>query len=69
MAAVGVIVGGVAAAAAAKALAGVLYGVGPADPLAWLMAFAVVLGICLLAHAVPARRAATVNPVDSLRAE
>ena len=33
------------------------------------VALSVVLGICLLAHAVPARRAAAVNPGDSLRAE
>ena len=69
VAAVGIIVGGLAAAGAATALSGLLYGISPADPLAWLMAFAVVLGICLLAHTVPARRAASVNPVDSLRAE
>jgi ABC-type antimicrobial peptide transport system permease subunit len=66
---VGVILGGLAAAGAANALAGLLYGISPADPLAWLTAFAVVLGVCLLAHLVPARRAASVNPVDSLRAE
>jgi predicted permease len=69
MAAAGAIVGGLGAAGAARAIAGLLYGVSPADPLAWFIAFAVVLGICLLAHAVPARRAASVNPVDSLRAE
>ena len=69
MAAVGAIAGGLGAAGAARALAGVLYGVSPADPLAWLAAIVVVFGICLLAHAMPARRAAAVNPVDSLKAE
>ena len=66
---VGIVVGTIGAAGAANALEGFLYGIAATDPLAWLTAVATVLGICLLAHALPARRAAAVNPVDSLRAE
>jgi ABC-type antimicrobial peptide transport system permease subunit len=69
VAGIGAVLGSLAAAAAAALLSRVLYGIGPADPVAWAGAFGLVGGITLLAHAVPARRAASVNPVDSLRAE
>jgi len=67
--ATGTAVGVLLAATAALALARVLYGVSPADPIAWIAALAIVGGVSALAHVVPARRAATVNPVQALRAE
>jgi len=67
--AAGLASGLVCAAGAARLLHGLLFGVTASDP-AVLAAVAVVLGIAaLLASFIPARRAASVNPVDALRAE
>jgi predicted permease len=66
---VGLLVGGVVAAAATRSLAGALYGVGIGDPVAWGAAAAVVLVVSLLANLVPARRAARVDPSEALRTE
>lgn len=67
--AIGIGSGGVAAAVAAGVLTRTLYGVGAADPVTWLAALAIVFSISLVAHGVPARRAASVNPAIALRAE
>jgi predicted permease len=67
--AAGIAIGLVCSVAAATLLRGLLFGVRAADP-ETLAAVAVVLGIsALLASYIPARRAASVNPVDALRAE
>ena len=67
--AIGIGLGAVAAAVAAAVLTRTLYGVGAADPLTWLAALVIVFSISLVAHGVPARRAASVNPAIALRAE
>jgi len=67
--AVGIAVGGLAAGAAARLLSRTLYGVSAVDPLTWTAALIVVFGISLIAHAIPARRAASINPALALRAE
>jgi ABC-type antimicrobial peptide transport system permease subunit len=58
---------------AALALAGLvraqLYGIGPNDPLAIVLATGVLAVVALLAGYIPARRAATYDPVRVLRAE
>jgi len=67
--ATGIAIGLVCSVAAATLLRDLLFGVRAADP-ATLAAVAAVLGIsALLASYIPARRAASVNPVDALRAE
>jgi predicted permease len=65
----GLLVGCALAAAAARALSGVLYGVTAGDPLAWAGASALLLGVAALANAVPASRAARLDPNVALRTE
>ena len=50
-------------------LEALLFGVSPRDPLIYLAVISGVTGICLLANFVPARRAATVDPMEALRTE
>jgi predicted permease len=65
----GIAIGLVCSVAAASLLRDLLFGVHAADP-ETMAAVAVLLGTAaLLASYVPARRAASVNPVDALRAE
>jgi predicted permease len=70
---VGVLVGGVLAAAAAttatRLVTGVLYGVGLADPLSWGSAVALLVAVSTLANFIPAWRAARVQPSVALRTE
>ena len=69
LAAVGVVIGGVLAAAAAFALRGLLYGITPMDPIAWLAAMLTLLAAAAIANFVPARRAMRVDPMTALRIE
>ncbi|HEY6271928.1 MAG TPA: ABC transporter permease [Terriglobales bacterium] len=48
---------------------GLLFGVGPRDPLSFVVAPALLMGVAFLAAYIPARRAARISPVDALRAE
>ncbi len=69
LAAIGMAAGLIAALALTRFLAGLLFGVRPADP-ATLAAVALLLGgIALLACYIPARRAAAVDAVVALRCE
>jgi predicted permease len=65
----GLLLGVAGALAAARFFAGLLFGVGPADPLALLVAVLVLGAVALAATLVPARRAALVDPAVALRAE
>jgi ABC-type antimicrobial peptide transport system permease subunit len=59
----------VCAVGAAALMRSLLYGTAPWD-MPTLLSVAVLLGVCaLLASYLPARRAASVNPMDALRAE
>ena len=69
VAAVGLVAGCVLAAVAARQISGALYGIGAADPVAWGVATAVLLGVSALANLLPARRAALVEPSQALRVE
>ena len=69
LAAAGLAIGCVMAAVAAGLIAGALYGVRPSDPISWLAAIAVVLGVAALANFIPAWRASRVAPSIALRTE
>ena len=65
--AVGLVGGALLGALATRIVAGALYGVSVADPMAWGAAAAVLLGAAMLANAVPAYRAVRIDPVRALR--
>ncbi|HEY7863683.1 MAG TPA: FtsX-like permease family protein, partial [Thermoanaerobaculia bacterium] len=65
----GIVAGLLLAAAASRALAGVLFEISPLDPAAYGVAGALLAGATLLAAYLPARRAARVDPSTALRSE
>jgi ABC-type antimicrobial peptide transport system permease subunit len=69
MAAVGVVVGGLAAMLAGRFAAKLLYGVTPTDPLVHTVVALVLATAAVVATLVPARRASRVDPAVALRAE
>ena len=63
----GILIGGAIAYAGARVLSSLLYGVEARDPVT-LVGSAVLLGVlAFLAGAIPARRAASLQPVEALR--
>ena len=67
--AAGLAAGALIAAAATRALSGLLYGVEPTDPPTFAAIALLVAATTLAASWIPARRAVRVDPVDALRAE
>ena len=67
--AAGVVIGGAASLALAPQLKELLFGVPPHDPLVIGAAAAALLLFAAIANAVPARRAARVDPMRTLRSE
>jgi ABC-type antimicrobial peptide transport system permease subunit len=65
----GVAVGLALGFAFARALRSLLFGVGVADPLTFASVPAVLLVVAVAACYLPARRAAAVDPVTTLRAD
>jgi predicted permease len=66
---IGVAIGLVGAAALARAMSSLLFGIEPLDPVAYATAIGVILAAAALATYVPARRAAAIDPIETLRAE
>jgi ABC-type antimicrobial peptide transport system permease subunit len=67
--AIGVVIGIPLAMLVGRALTSSLYGVKPFDAVSYLLAVTGVAAVALAASAVPAARAAHVNPLSALRAE
>jgi putative ABC transport system permease protein len=65
----GLLIGFGLSAAAGRALAGLLYGVTPADPISYASVFALLSVASLVACVIPALHAARVDPVATLRQE
>jgi putative ABC transport system permease protein len=69
LAVVGVTIGIIVASWLSRFLASLLFGVEPSDPITWCAVSLVLLAAALLATSVPARRAASVDPMVALRCE
>jgi putative ABC transport system permease protein len=65
----GAAVGTVAALAGTRALAAVLFGVSPTDPLTFAAVASILLAVALAASYLPARRATRIDPIVTLRSE
>jgi ABC-type antimicrobial peptide transport system permease subunit len=50
-------------------ISSLLFGVAPADPLTFVVVAFVFVGVASLASYLPARRAASVDPIIAMRAE
>jgi predicted permease len=66
---IGLVLGLVAAFAATRALSGVLYGVQPTDLLTFSAVALLLAGVAFMASYLPARRAASIEPMQALRSE
>ena len=53
----------------ARLMQSLLFGVSPLDPAAYVVALVVIVVAAALATYVPARRAANIDPIETLRAE
>jgi putative ABC transport system permease protein len=69
LALIGLVVGLAAAIGLARLIASQLFEVGAGDPVSIAMASAMLLGMAIIASAVPARRATRVDPMVALRYE
>jgi ABC-type antimicrobial peptide transport system permease subunit len=68
-AALGIVIGLIAALILAESIASLLYGVSPNDPATVIAVAGVLLVVTAVAAFVPARRAASIDPVTALRAD
>ena len=69
LSAIGIVAGGLLAFGLSRLFGSLVYVIDTRDPLGYLVGIGIVFGSCLLAAYVPSRRAATVNPVEALRAD
>ena len=69
LASIGIAGGALLAAFAAQGLRTFLLDVSPFDPLTYLVVSVALVGVCVLASFIPARRAMRVDPIVALRAE
>jgi ABC-type antimicrobial peptide transport system permease subunit len=69
LAGIGVVIGLGAAAALTRLLSTLLYGISPLDPVTYAAVPVVLVIATVLASYLPARRAASVDPVEALKVE
>ena len=69
LAAIGCAIGLAGAVAASSLMRSFLFGVSPFDPLIMILAAIAVFLLTIVASALPARRAASVDPMQALRGE
>jgi ABC-type antimicrobial peptide transport system permease subunit len=69
LAGLGVAIGVVAALASMHVLQSLLFGVKPTDPMLLVFSTLLLLTVAVAAGWLPARRAASIDPADALRAE
>jgi predicted permease len=69
LAGIGVLIGLGAAAGLTRLMSSLLYGITPLDPVTYVAVPLVLVTATVLASYLPARRAASVEPVEALRAE
>jgi predicted lysophospholipase L1 biosynthesis ABC-type transport system permease subunit len=69
VAALGIVLGLVAAAGVVRVLGSLLYGVAPSDPVVWVTVASLLMAIAVAASLLPAMRAARVDPMLALRSE
>jgi ABC-type antimicrobial peptide transport system permease subunit len=67
--AIGIVCGLGVSFAATRVLAGLLYGIKPSDPLTYLTVSLFLVAVALISCYFPARRAASIDPMQALRAE
>jgi ABC-type antimicrobial peptide transport system permease subunit len=66
---IGVVIGVPLAWLASRLIGRLIFGVQPTDPLTLGASIAILVGVGLVAAALPARRAATLNPVTAIHVE
>jgi putative ABC transport system permease protein len=69
LAAIGMLVGAVAALSLSHLIASLLFGIGPSDPVTFGGVAVLLTGVVVAACVIPARRALRVSPTTALRAE
>ena len=69
LAVIGLAIGMAASVALTRLMKSLLFGISPLDPLTYVVVPAVLVAATILASYLPARRAAAVDPVETLRAE
>jgi len=66
---VGVAVGLCAAAVLTQSMKSLLFGISPLDPVTYMAIPLVLIAAAMVASYLPARRAASIDPVEALRAD
>jgi len=69
LASTGTAIGVIGALVLSQLLRGLLFGIGPTDPLTFAAVPLLLVSVALLACWLPARSAARVNPMEALRCE